>query len=424
MQENGIKLEVLGSGGEVGRAALLIRYRGRGLLLDYGVNFDEEDKPQFPLHVRPTDLDGIVLSHAHLDHTAAAPFLYTTYRVPAVMTRMTRDLIKVMLKDFLHISGYYAPYEHSDVRAMIENTIAVDYGREVVLGDFRVRLLNAGHIPGSAMTLVDVGGTRILYTGDVNTIDTRLVTAPNLGSLEADYLITEGTYGASTHPDREEIEEEFVKAVEEVIEGGGNVLIPAFSLGRSQEILALLYEKLDWAHVWFDGMTRVINGIILSYPEYLNRYDLLASAVEEFRMVRSSSERRRISKGSENVVVATAGMLKGGPAQYYLKKWMDDPTNAVFLVSYQAETSPGRELIETGRFLDLGLVRARVQWFDFSSHAGADGLLHIARSVGGLKKVIIVHSDVGVREVLAQRISEELSIETVVPDNGDTVELT
>lgn len=423
MQENGIKLEVLGSGGEVGRAALLLRHRGRGLLLDYGVNFDEEDKPQFPLHVRPTDLEGVVLSHAHLDHTAAAPFLYTTYRVPAVMTRVTRDLIKVMLKDFLHISGYYAPYEHSDVRTMIENTIAVDYGKDVRLGNFTVRLLNAGHIPGSAMTLVEVGGSRILYTGDVNTIDTRLVTAPDLSGIEADYLIMEGTYGASTHPDRKEIEEEFVKAVEEVIEDGGNVLIPAFSLGRSQEILALLYEKLDWAHVWFDGMTRVINGIVLSYPEYLNRYDLLANAVQEFRMVRSSSDRRRISKGSENVVVATAGMLKGGPAQYYLKRWMDDPSNAVFLVSYQAETSPGRELIETGRFLDLGMVRARVQWFDFSSHAGADGLLEIAKSIRGLRKVVIIHSDIGVREVLAQKISEELGIEVATPDNGDAVAL-
>ncbi len=423
MQENGIKLEVLGSGGEVGRAALLLRYRGRGLLLDYGVNFDEEDKPQFPLHVRPTDLEGIVLSHAHLDHTAAAPFLYTTYKVPAVMTRVTRDLIRVMLKDFLHISGYYAPYEQSDVRSMIENTIAVDYGKDVKLGDFKVKLLNAGHIPGSAMTLVDVGGTRILYTGDVNTIDTRLVTAPDLADIEADYLITEGTYGASTHPDRKEIEEEFVKAVEEVIEEGGNVLIPAFSLGRSQEILALLYERLDWAHVWFDGMTRVINGIILSYPEYLNRYDLLANAVQQFRMVRSSSDRRRISKGSENVVVATAGMLKGGPAQYYLKRWMDDPTNAVFLVSYQAETSPGRELIETGRFLDLGLVKARVQWFDFSSHAGADGLLEIVKSVKGLKRVVVVHSDVGVREVLAQKINEEAGIEAITPNNGDVIEL-
>ncbi len=418
-----IEVKILGSGREVGRAAVAVGSDSKYLLLDYGVNFDERDVPQFPLHVRPSELVGLVLTHAHLDHIGAAPVLYTTSRLPSVMTPVTRALLDTMLKDFIKISGYYLPFEYIDVEALLENTITLEFNRVLDFEDFTVRLRNAGHIPGSAMVEVEIGGVKLLYTGDVNTIDTRLVKGAET-ELEADILVIEGTYGNSIHPKREVIEKEFIDAVKEVIEAGGNVLIPAFSLGRSQEILTLLYEKLSWADVFYDGMIRVINDVFLSYPEYINKYELLAEAIKEFRMVRNSGERRALVKGGGRVIVASAGMLKGGPAAYYLKKLGDNPRNAVYLVSYQAPITPGRKLLEEGRTSDKEntLIKARVQWFDFSSHAGADGLMELLEGIKGLKKVVVVHSDEEPGKALVKRITERFTdVDVYFPLNGESL---
>ncbi|MCD6340843.1 MAG: MBL fold metallo-hydrolase [Desulfurococcales archaeon] len=416
-----IKIKILGGGREVGRAAVAVGSNGKYVLLDYGINFDEKDIPQLPLHIRPNELVAVAVSHAHLDHIGALPMLYTSAKIPAVMTRVTKELSKIMLSDFLKISGYYLPYEQVDVEIMLDSTLDLYYDSEVSFSDYTLKLINAGHIPGSAMTLIEVGDTRILYTGDVNTINTRLVKGAFLDGIKADILITEGTYGNSIHPSREEIEKEFIESVREVIDEGGNVLIPAFSLGRSQEILLLLYEKLRWANVYYDGMVRVINDILVSHPEYLNRYDLLVRALKEFRMVRNSGERRKIVKSEGNIIVSSAGMLKGGPAVYYLKKIMDDPNNAVFLVSYQGPTTPGRSLLENGYLTeDGGQVKARVQWFDFSSHAGADGLIKLVKSVRGLSKVVLIHSEEETGLVFKEKLREILNdIDIYFPVNGD-----
>ena len=416
-----MEIKILGGGREVGRAAVAVGSNGKYLLLDYGINFDEKDIPQLPLHIRPNELVAIAVSHAHLDHIGALPMLYTSFKIPAVMTKVTKELSKIMLSDFLKISGYYLPFEQVDIEIMLDSTIDLYYDNEVRFGDYSVKLINAGHIPGSAMILVETGNTKILYTGDVNTINTRLVKGAFLDGIKADILITEGTYGNSIHPSREEIEKEFIESVREVIDEGGNVLIPAFSLGRSQEVLLLLYEKLRWANVYYDGMIRTINDILVSHPEYLNRYDLLVKALKEFRMVRSSSERRRIVKSEGNIIVSSAGMLKGGPAVYYLKKFRNDPNNAIFLVSYQGPTTPGRLLLENGCFTENGeYVKARVQWFDFSSHAGADGLIKLARSIRGLSKVVLVHSEEETGIEFKEKLQEILGgIDIYFPVNGD-----
>jgi len=418
-----MKIRILGGGREVGRAAVAVGSDSKYLLLDYGINFDEKDIPQLPLHIRPSELVAVAVSHAHLDHIGALPMLYTSFKIPAVMTRVTKELSKIMLSDFLKISGYYLPYEQVDIEVMLDSTLDLYYGSEVRFGDYSIKLVNAGHIPGSAMIYVEIGGAKILYTGDINTIETRLVKGAFMDGLEADVLITEGTYGNSIHPKRDEIEKEFIESVKEVIDEGGNVLIPAFSLGRSQEVLLLLYERLRWANVYYDGMIRVINDILVSHPEYLNRYDLLVRALKEFRMVRSSSERRKIVKSGGNIIVSSAGMLKGGPAVYYLKKLSSDPSNSIFLVSYQGPTTPGRLLLEDGCYTENGeIVKARVQWFDFSSHAGADGLIRLARSIRGLSKVILVHSEEETGMIFKEKLQEHLTdVDIYFPVNGDNL---
>jgi len=420
-----LEVKVLGGGREVGRAAVAVGRPGSYVLLDYGVNFNERDEPQLPMHIRPTDVEALILTHAHLDHIGAAPLLFTTSRLPAVMTPVTAELSEVMIKDFLKLSGYYLPFEEVDLSVMLDNTIYTDYGRKLYFNSYVVELINAGHIPGSSMVLVDTGDARVLYTGDVNTVDTRLVKGADLSGVKADVLVIEGTYGNSIHPPRGETEKEFVERVEEVIRSGGNVLIPAFSLGRSQEILALLYEKLPEADVYYDGMIRVISSIIVSHPEHLNRYGLVAKALSEFKAVRNSGERRRIVKREGQVIVSSAGMLKGGPAQYYIKKLANNPKNAIYLVSYQAPGTPGRTMLETGTLTQGGeLIKARVMWFDFSSHAGMDGLLKLARQVTGLKKIVLIHSGEDVGMEFRKRLAELVGNENVFfPLNGETISI-
>ncbi len=406
----------------MGRAAVLVSSGNRAVLMDYGVNFSESDTPQLPEHVRPSEVDAVLITHAHLDHVGAVPYLYTSSPHPLlVMNRLTKAVAEVLIKDFVKISGYYLPFDESDWFRSVESVRYLEVGEEAEFGDLRVRSAHSGHIPGSQAYVVDLGSARVAYTGDVNTVETRLVRGyDTTATISADVLVVEGTYADVDHPDRREVEKEFVEAVEEVVGRGGNVLVPCFSLGRSQEILSLLYERFSGGDVYYDGMIRTLNSVLVSYPEYINRFELLLRAVREFREVRSADQRRRIVRGEGNVVVASAGMLKGGPAVYYLKKMYDDPGNAVYLVSYQAPSTPGRRILEEGSLEELGPVRARVEWFDFSSHAGFSELLKVVKSFRDLKAVVVVHTG-----EQAYRLSEELRerYEVYVPRTGDSIEV-
>jgi len=419
-----LRVRVLGGGREVGRAAVAVSLGdGRqSLLLDYGVNFDEEDKPRFPEHVKPSEVAGLVLTHAHLDHVGAAPMLHVTSKVSTVATALTKRLCEIMIKDFIKISGYYLPYEEVDLYNMIDSIQDYSYENEVQLGDYRVKLLNAGHIPGSSMAYVEVGEYSVVYTGDVNTIDTRLVSRASASGVKADVVIIEGTYGWIRHPPRELVEREFLEAVEEVTDRGGNVLIPAFSLGRAQEILTLLYERFE-GDVFYDGMIRQIYEVFISYPEYINKYEELLRSKEEFKPVVRPSQRRKIVDGRGNVIVASAGMLKGGPAVYYLKKLAGDPLNAVFMVSYQAPGTPGRHLLEDGiPSEDVGPVKARVQWFDFSSHAGVDGLLELLKSFSNVEHVVVVHTSEKAGKYFTEKIRETMKdVSVYLPHNNEEI---
>lgn len=415
-------IKVLGGGMEVGRAAVLLSSEKWKVLMDYGVNFSEDDLPQLPGHVRPSELDVIAVTHAHLDHVGAVPYLYSSEaRPPLIMNRLTKAVSEVLIKDFVKISGYYLPFDESDWLRAVENMRYLEIGGKVEIGEIMIESINAGHIPGSQVYVVDFGSIRIAYTGDINTIDTRLVKGYDANGVRADILVIEGTYADIDHPSRESVEEDFIEAVEEVVNAGGNVLIPCFSLGRAQEILSLLYEKFSGGDVFYDGMVRTINNILISYPEYINKYETLLSAVKEFKEVKSASERKKIIKGEGNIVVASAGMLKGGPALYYLKKLYDDPKNAIFLVSYQAPSTPGRKILEMGALEDLGPIRARVEWYDFSSHTGFSGLLKVIDSFIGLKAVVIVHTTEKSYSTLAEAIKEKYVV--YAPRTGESLEL-
>ncbi|MDT7887473.1 MAG: MBL fold metallo-hydrolase [Desulfurococcales archaeon] len=417
------KIHILGSGREVGRAAIAIEKAGRYVLLDYGVTFDEKDIPMLPLTIPPSSIDGVIITHAHLDHVGAAPLLYVSSKPRSYMTPITRDISRLMLYDFLKISSYYLPFEANEVERFIESSSSIGYREEIDMGSFKALFRDAGHIPGSTSVLLDTGGKRILYTGDVNTLETRLVGPADLDGLEAEVLIIEATYGDTDHAERSLVEERFVEAIREVVDGGGTVLVPAFSLSRSQEILALLAERLDSYMVSYDGMIRPITEIMLRYIGYIRKPEPLRKANNIFIQVDGWGMRRKIWR-EPGVIVASAGMLKGGPALYYLKRLASDKRSAIFLVSYQGKNTPGRMILEKGVFMENGpRVVARVEWFDFSAHAGRTGLLSIVKSIKGLEKVIVIHSDPEVGASFANKVKEEAGVDAILPGIGDVIEI-
>ncbi len=419
----GQRLHILGAGREVGRAAIAVEKEGQYILLDYGVTFDEHDIPMLPLTIPPSRIKAHVVTHSHLDHVGASPLLYVSAEPRSYMTPITRDISRLMLYDFLKISSYYLPFETTEVDRFLGSVEPIDYGDTLSIGGFTVRFSDAGHIPGSTMVLLETGGKRILYTGDINTVETRLVGPADTSNMDAEVLIIESTYGDIDHTDRRVVEERFIESVREVLDSGGTILIPAFSLSRSQEILALLAERLRGAPVSYDGMIKQITEIMLSHKKYLRRPEKLEEVEKRFIQVDSWSLRRKIWR-EPGVIVASAGMLKGGPALYYLKRIANNKNSAVFLVSYQGRNTPGRMLLEKGNFIKNGpRVIARVEWFDFSAHAGKTGLLSIIKSLKSLEKVIIIHTDPEVGASFANTVRDETGIDAMLPRIGDVIEI-
>ncbi len=420
------KIKILGGGGEVGRAAYLVSDKGQNVLLDYGVNFDENDRPQFPGHVRPIDLSGVIVTHAHLDHIGAAPLLYITGHPPIVMTKPTLDIGRLLIRDFLKINAFYIDYDLEEVENMSSKAITAEYGQQYELGGFRVLLTSAGHILGSSMVYLETpSGHRILYTGDINTIQTWTLSKAELWPLKIDTLIIESTYGSTKHPPRHETEHRLAAAIEEVLDSGGTVLIPAFSVGRTQEVMCLVHAEVPGAEIYIDGMSREITSIYLRHKTYLRDPGLFQKVVEHVKFVRGWQDRRKIWR-RPTVIISSAGMLKGGPSVYYLKKIGDNRNNAVYLVSYQAVDSPGHKLLETGGIEEFGIdrVNARVEWFDLSSHAGKDGLLDVVKRYKNIiRNIIIVHGEPDSSANLEKMIREEIGDDVNVyrPLNGDEI---
>ncbi|MCD6511069.1 MAG: MBL fold metallo-hydrolase, partial [Thaumarchaeota archaeon] len=199
-----MELRVLGGAREVGRSAFLLKTRRTSILMDYGALTRQE--PAFPMHVSPRDVDAIFLTHAHLDHSGGIPIFYISKGPELYATPLTLDTTELLIKDFIHLSGFYLPFDYIDLESMMRRATRIENGDEVEVGDVTVKFIDAGHIPGSSMFLVEANGKRILYTGDVNSTDTALLKGarPKIGEL--DLLITESTYALEDHPDRKKTE--------------------------------------------------------------------------------------------------------------------------------------------------------------------------------------------------------------------------
>ncbi len=420
---NVIKIRFLGGTREVGRIAISIKTEKTQLLLDYGVLFDHE--PGFPIHVPPKEVDALIITHAHLDHSGAVPIFHIQDKKPVYGTQLTFDLIHLLITDFIHLSGYYLPFEYLELRSTMESCVHLDYMKKNKLGDITFQLLNAGHIPGSAQILLETNGKRLLYTGDFNTIDTRLLNGAHKEYGELDAIIIESTYANEDHGERRSLENELVTRVTEVVENGGTVLIPAFSVGRSQEIACILEAHNFRYPITMDGMARKVNRIVMNHNTYLQDPKLFMKAMHSTTWIEDRRSRRNAAE-KPGVIISPAGMLKGGPAAFYIQKIGMKQNNAVFLVSYQIPGTPGRELMEKGRCVidgKLRKIKAEVDHYDFSSHSGANDLKDTIRNLNGKPKVYVVHGAEKNCKNFANWIKNETELDAVAPKAGDIYDL-
>jgi len=382
-----MELRFLGGADEIGRSALLVN---GSLLLDFGL---QTSTPlRYPLDADP---DAVVVSHAHLDHAGAVPALLSgAARPPIHWTPPTRALAMVLARDTLKLHGNtpQCRFTETNLRRVTQVSQTHSYRDPFEAAGHEVTLFDAGHIPGSAHVLVDDGETRLLCTADFHTDDQRLV-AGTRARPEADIVLTESTYSDTTHEDRDRVEQRFIDSVRTTIWEGGTVVVPAFAIGRTQEILLLLADSDIDCYV--DGMGVEVTRLLRQHPEFLRDHEALKRASANARTVTGRDGQRERIADTNTVIVTTAGMLNGGPALSYIPEIRSHPTNKIAMTGYQVPGTPGRELLETGRLpLDNGVVpvSAQVEQYDFSAHADREGLCSFLDAYRDTP-VLVVHGD-------------------------------
>lgn len=433
-----MKITFLGAAREVGRSAILVESGGEKILLDCGIKTKKNE--EFPLieNREIKTLTKVVLSHAHIDHSGYLPALYAAgYEGKVYMTKPTRDLIQLLLADALKIQKDWSPYNKSDVDNLLKNIEILEYNQ--LSKDKTIRFQNAGHILGSAITELFLEGKKLVYTGDINLRNSRLLNGCKTG-IEGDILIIESTYGLKEdlHIPTKEATTEFISKIREVQQDGGKILIPTFAVGRGQEILFTLENHLksglmEETTIFLDGMVKKAIKIYRHNAIYLKKEvqrrilsgedDPFKSDFYKYPKTKSKSE---VFKSKKAIVLSTSGMMTGGPVMSYLEKMAGDEKNILIIVGYQSQGSPGRKLLEGERKLKykdkIIDVKMRVWSCPFSAHSDHKELVQFARSMKNVKKVFIIHGEKEKPFDLAEDIKSK-NIEVFIPHLKESFEV-
>ncbi|WP_174590191.1 MBL fold metallo-hydrolase [Methanocella conradii] len=412
MEVKGIQIKFLGAAREVGRSAFLLNDK---VLLDYGIK--PSDPPEYPVgSPRP---ETVVISHGHLDHCGVVPNLMDLEPV-VLATPPTKHLTRLLAEDTLEIAERCCvpPFDPFDMQVLSRRTRVLDYLEDYSTEDYTITFLDAGHIPGSALTYVEFGDDTLLYTGDIKNSDTRLLNGSKIHYPEARALLVESTYFGKEHQDRKALEERFIESIRYTLDTGGNVVIPCFAIGRTQEILMILKEHGIGCFV--DGMGVDVTDMLLKQPEYLKDSGRLKTAYGHATTVKGRMRRAVLDEPS--VVVTTAGMLNGGPVLYYLKQIYDDPHDKLILTGFQVEGTNGRMALDTNTVEVDGEVlplRCKLEQYSFSAHSGDSELKAIVKHMcdKGTEKVFCVHGDN--TEAFAEWVRSEIGVDAYAPRLGE-----
>jgi len=447
-----VKIIPLGGANEVGASSTYLNFGGFRVLVDCGIRPGKPVEEQLPDLARIQEeggLDAIVVTHAHTDHSGALPLVAEAYPdAPIYATHPTAELLKVLLYDSLRImDGRFdiereiPLYPESSVDSLLKRIRPVHYLAPLDLKpEFRLTFSCAGHILGAAMVVFETSEGTLMMTGDIHAASQRTVPPLALPRAHPQVLLCESTYGGRLHADREAEEKRLAESVAGVIGNGGKVLIPAFAVGRAQEV-ALLLRRAMAARliprfpIWLDGMVTAICGVYAKHPDYLS--PVLSQKVakgspiffDDNRIVRrvdSASIRDKVIAGGPCCIIASSGMLSGGASTIYARQLLNDPKSMISFTGYQDEESPGRNLLRVadGHEPTIRLdgdelpVRCRVTKYSLSAHADSGQLVALINRLNP-QEVLLVHGDAEARQALSRTLRRSFEGEIHLPSNGD-----
>jgi len=450
-----MRLTFLGGAHEVGASCTLLEVAGRRILIDAGIRMGARDGDQLPNLSQIQEggpLDAILLTHAHTDHIGALPLVHIAYpQIPIYTTAPTRRLTQILLVDALKImesrwqqEKEIPLYPEHIVTTMLSRMRLVEPGQPFpLLGqeELITTFTPSGHVMGACSILLDTPDGRLLFTGDYSLDRQMTVEGMTLPKGRADLVVTESTYGNRLHANRKMEEERLVQSVARVVVLGGKVLIPAFALGRAQEVILLLLEAqrrgtIPRFPIYVDGMVKTVCAAYASFPEYLSRSlsKLIQKVGNPFfhegasTVAVQAAQRQALADSQEPCcIVSSSGMLTGGPSQFYAAALAPDPQNAIFITGYQDEESPGRRVLDLAdgksRSLRLGdqevEVHCQVGRYSLSAHADSAQMLGVLTRLAP-QDVYLVHGDSDARSTLASSARDAMQVH--LPRNGQSVE--
>jgi KH/beta-lactamase-domain protein len=459
-RDDTIRVTALGGFAEVGRSSALLQTGESSILIDCGINvgsnspnntFPRFDLPEFDVE----KLDAVVISHAHLDHSGFVPYLFKYgYNGAVYATRPTRDLMTMLQIDYLDVAkkeGKTLPYEKKDITSTVLHTVVLDYGEVTDISpDIRLTFHNAGHIVGSAIPHLHVGEGvyNLAFAQDIKFAKSNLLDSANARFPRLETLFIESTYGKPQDilPPRIECEKQLRNIVLDTINKGGKVLIPVLAVGRAQEILVVLEglmrnNEIPNIPIYTDGMIREASAITTAHPEFLSKSvrERIFHAgqnpflAEQIKQVASMEERELIMTGDPAIIVATSGMLSGGPSVMYFKSLCQDSNNAMIFVSYQGKGTLGSkiqkgiteiQMVENGKTVMYHIDMAVHSITGFTGHSDRKELESYIRKVTPKpERVVVIHGEESKVSKFASWVYKNTKRESLAPPNGTTIRL-
>jgi len=439
-----VRATFLGGAREVGRSCILLQTPESKVLLDCGIKpstneFPYLDVPEFDIN----SLNAIIISHSHMDHCAAVPILYKIgCKVPLYCTTPTRDLMVLLWMDYMKLAqkeGRDPPFETKDIKQAIKHTICLDYNEvSDITPDIRLTLINSGHILGGSICHLHIGNGlhNVLYTGDIKFDRTALFDPASLNFTRAETVICESTYGhkEDIQPRRDESEKQLFEIAKSTYERGGICLFPSFAVERSQDVMVIL-EKMGFkGNVYLDGMVWDATAIHTAYPEYFNK-NLRNRILQQddnpfinpmFKRIGSLKEREKIIQSKEPcVVIATSGMLVGGPSVWWLQQIAEDPNSTLCFIGYQAEGSLGRRIQKGWKEVPMQIngktvsvpIKCQIKTIEgLSGHSDVKQLInYLKRLKQRPERVITVHGEAAKCIDFARNVHKTIRCETYAP---------
>ena len=460
-----VRVTALGSYREVGRAMHLVTTNESKVLVDCGAKPTTNRSEVEPFFTAPEllpldNLDAIVITHAHIDHIGMLPVLFKYgYRGPVYCTPPTRDLMTLLQIDYIKVAqaeGNESPYSKADIQECIKHIVDVNWGDKTDISpDIKMTMENAGHILGSSSVYMQIGEGKgehkLLFSGDIKYEKSWLFDAATVRFPKVETLVIESTYGGpqDIQPTRQQASQELQDLIQDSLGRGSKIFCPVFAVGRSQEVMIAIDQLFKSGNikpvtVWLDGMISEATAIHSSHPNFLNRDlrgKMLKGGAENpfnspwFKQVDSREQRDSILLDpSPCIVLATSGMITGGPIVEYFKHWAPEPSNTLCFVGYQASGTLGRRLqqghpqvpLSDGGQTLMVDVRCNTVTIDgFSGHSDRNQLFDYVSALNPTpRKIICHHGDPQTCNAFRQGLRERFRVQTYAPANLETLRLT